>query len=103
MAFRCSHSWPRRITYAFLVVVLVSGLSAQVSDLRPAVGVPEDWSHHRMKFNSALLRQHPELAARDPRAAAQLYREAFAQARAQMGTASPAPAPFTSVTDPHRD
>ncbi len=89
--------------HTFLVAILVSGLSAQVTDLRPQVGVPEDWSHHRIKFNTALLRQHPELAARDPRAAAQLYREAFAQARAQMGTPFAAAAPAASVTAPHRD
>jgi len=89
--------------HTFLVAILVSGLSAQVTDLRPHVGVPEDWSHHRVKFNTAVLRQHPELASGDPRAAAQLYREAFAQARAQMGTPFAAPAPASSVTAPHRD
>jgi hypothetical protein len=100
----CCPSWlTRRSSHAFLVAILVSGLSAQVSDLRPQVGVPEDWSHHRIKLNPALLRQHPELAAREPRAAAQLYREAFARARAQMGTPFAAPSPATSVTAPHRD
>ena len=48
---------------AVLLAVLVSGLSAEISETRPRVGVPEDWTHHRIKFSTAKLRQHPELAA----------------------------------------
>jgi hypothetical protein len=93
-----------RSAQAFLVAVLVSGLSAQVSELRPQVGVPEDWTHHRIKFSTAALHQHPELAAAEPRAAAQLYREAFAQARALLGSASPASqTASTGATGSHRD
>jgi len=83
-------SLQRKSVQIGFVAILVSGLSAQVSDLRPRVGVPEDWTHHRMKFSSTFLRQHPEIAAREPRAAAQLYREAFLQAQAQMGRVLPA-------------
>lgn len=57
-----------RNAQAFLLAVLVTGLSAQVSESRPQVGVPEDWTHHRIKFNSTILREHPELASREPRA-----------------------------------
>jgi len=103
MNFSCPAWFAGRSAHAFFVAILVSGLSAQVTDRRPQVGVPEDWSHHRIRFNTAALHQHPELAARDPRAAAQLYREAFAQARAQMGTPFAAPAAATSVSAPHRD
>jgi hypothetical protein len=60
------------------VAVLVSGLSAQVGEHRRRAGLPEDWSHHHVKFNTAKLRQHPEIASREPRAAFQLYREAQA-------------------------
>jgi hypothetical protein len=70
---------------AILLALLVSGLSAQISEMRPQVGVPEDWTHHRIRFSSAKLRQHPELAAQEPRAAMQLYREAFRDAMAAMG------------------
>src|SRR5579864_2868282 len=97
-------SLQRKSVQIGFVAILVSGLSAQVSDLRPRVGVPEDWTHHRMKFSSAFLRQHPEIAAREPRAAAQLYREAFLQAQAQMGRVLPAAQTASSDTlSPHRD
>lgn len=65
-----------RSAQAILLALLVSGLSAQISETRPKVGVPEDWTHHGIRFRTAKLRQHPELAAREPRAAMQLYREA---------------------------
>jgi hypothetical protein len=104
MSFRLPTWFASRSAQAFLVAVLVSGLSAQVSDFRPQVGVPEDWTHHRIKFSTAVLRQHPEIAAREPRAVAQLYREAFAQARALMSSAQPAShAASTGVTDPQSD
>jgi hypothetical protein len=86
----CRQPWlASKSAQAFLLAVLVTGLSAQVSESRPQVGVPEDWTHHRIKFNSAILRQHPELAMREPRAAIQLYREAFKEARAAMDQSLP--------------
>ncbi|MGC2194523.1 MAG: hypothetical protein WA628_07600 [Terriglobales bacterium] len=104
MGFRRPTWVAGRSAQAFLVAVLVSGLTAQVSELRPQVGVPEDWTHHRIKFNTATLHQHPELAVREPRAATQLYREAFAQARAMLNSASPVSQfASTSSTAPHRD
>jgi hypothetical protein len=101
----CFATWFQRKSMQIgFVAILVSGLSAQVSDLRPRVGVPEDWTHHRIKFSSAFLRQHPEIAAREPRAAAQLYREAFAQAQAQMGSVLPTAQTASSDSlTPHRD
>jgi hypothetical protein len=95
-----------RSTQAFLLAVLISGLSAQVSESRPYVGVPEDWSHHRIKFSAAILRQHPELASREPRAAMQLYREAFKEARAALDRkllASETPTASAGTAAPHRD
>ena len=104
MSFRFASWFQRRSVQIGFVAILVSGLSAQVSDLRPRVGVPEDWSHHRIKFNSAYLRQHPEIAAREPRAATQLYREAFLNAQAQMGSVLPAAQTASADTlAPHRD
>jgi len=104
MNFCFATSLQRKSVQIAFVAILVSGLSAQVSDLRLRVGVPEDWTHHRMKFSSAFLRQHPEIAAREPRAAAQLYREAFLQAQAQMGRVLPAAQTASSDTlSPHRD
>lgn len=90
---------------ALLVVALVSGLSAQISETRPSIGVPEDWTHHRIKFNRAALRQHPELAANEPRAAMQLYREAFAAARAAMNpfAASATSSASNGAPASHRD
>ena len=104
MSFRLVSWFQCRSVQIGFVAILVSGLSAQVSDLRPSAGVPEDWSHHRIKFSSAYLRQHPEIAAREPRAAAQLYREAFRQFRAQMGSALPAAQTASADTlAPHPD
>ena len=104
MSFRFASWFQCRSVQIGFVAILVSGLSAQVSDSRPKVGVPEDWSHHRIKFSSAYLRQHPEIVAREPRAAAQLYREAFMRAQAQMGSVLPAAqtAPANTLA-PHRD
>ncbi len=103
MSFRFASWFQLRSVQIGFVAILVSGLSAQVTDLHPRVGVPEDWSHHRIKFNSAYLRQHPEIAAREPRAAAQLYREAFLQAQAQMGRVLPAQTASADTFTPHRD
>jgi len=92
-----------RTAQGFLLAILVSGLSAQISETRAQIGVPEDWTHHRIRFSSAKLRQHPEIAAGEPRAATQLYREAFMQARAAMGLAPAAQSFAATAPGPHRD
>jgi hypothetical protein len=84
-----------RSAQAILLAFLVSGLSAQISETRPHIGVPEDWTHHRIRFSTAKLRQHPELAAQEPRAAMQLYREAFRDAQIAMGRFLQAAPPTT--------
>jgi hypothetical protein len=83
MGFRTRFT--ERTAQGFLLAILVSGLSAQIGERRPQIGVPEDWTHHRIRFSNAKLREHPEIAAAEPRAAMQLYRQAFMQARAAMG------------------
>jgi hypothetical protein len=92
-----------RTAQGFLLAVLVSGLSAQIGEKHPLVGVPEDWTHHRIRFSSAKLREHPQLAAAEPRAAMQLYREAFLQARAAMSPSPSAQVSSASSLSPHRD
>ncbi len=92
-----------RSVQAILLAFLVSGLSAQISETRPRVGVPEDWTHHRIRFSTAKLRQHPELAAQEPRAAMQLYRQAFKDAQAAMVRSSAAQSPFADASAAHRD
>jgi len=92
-----------RTAQGFLLAILVSGLSAQISETRPQVGVPEDWTHHRIRFSNAKLREHPELAAAEPRAAMQLYRQAFMQARAAMGMVPAAQTDAAATSAPHRD
>ena len=67
-----------KIAQVLFLGFLVSALSAQLGQSQRKIGFPEDWTHHRMKFNTAALRQHLEVAAREPRAAIQLYREAAA-------------------------
>lgn len=105
MVSRCCLWLTGKKAQAFLLVALVSGLSAQISEIRPRIGVAEDWTHHRIKFNRAALRQHPELAANEPRAAMQLYREAFASARAAMNPLTMAASASALSNDPasHRD
>jgi hypothetical protein len=92
-----------RSAQAILLAILVSGLSAQISETRPQIGVPEDWTHHRIRFSTAKLHQNPELAAQEPRAAMQLYREAFKNAQAVMGRLSAAQSTTTSSSAAHRD
>jgi hypothetical protein len=82
------------------VGLLVTGLSAQMSETRRGMGFPEDWTHHRIKFSTAALRQHFELASREPRAAMQLYRES--RAALVPATASSGFRPDGS-TPPHPD
>src|ERR1700740_1310845 len=68
-----------KVLFVTLLGMLPSGLSAQLTSVRFRPGVPEDWTHHHLKFSTAMLRQHPEIASREPRAAMQLYRQAWRQ------------------------
>src|SRR5438477_12490892 len=92
-----------RTAKGILLAFLVTGLSAQIRETRPRIGVPDDWTHHRIRFSSAKLREHPEIAAGEPRAATQLYREAFMQVRAALGIAPSGSTSTGSSTSPHRD
>ena len=56
--------------------ILISGLSAKEGGNRRRVGLPQDWTHHHIKFHTGELRQHPEIASHEARAAFELYREA---------------------------
>jgi len=87
-----------RIAQIVFVGAMVSGLSAQISDFRPQIGIPEDWTHHHIKFSSAAIRQHPEIASREPRAALHLYREAFMAALKSSQDAS-----TSAAVSQHRD
>jgi hypothetical protein len=57
-----------------LVAVVVSAVDAQVGESRPHMGVPDDWTHHHVLFSLEQLRNHPEIAAREPRALHEMYR-----------------------------
>ncbi len=95
-------SYLRIAGQGLLTLMLVAGLTAQIPETRPRIGVPDDWSHHRVRFSSVVLRQHPELM-REPRAAMQLYRESIQQARALLQRSlGPSPA-LTAVSAQHRD
>jgi hypothetical protein len=92
----------RKIAQISFLGLLVSALSAQVGvDRGRGFGFPEDWTHHRIKFNSAMLHQHPEIAVREPRAAIQLYKEAVALSKPRP--LNPPPAPDFSSPAPHPD
>lgn len=93
-------SFAGKVTRTVFVAILVSGLSAQVSEIKRRAGLPEDWTRHHLKFNSAALRRHPEVASHEPRAAFQLYREARAAFEHEhFWRRHGAPA----VSAPHRD
>jgi hypothetical protein len=90
----------RKTAKILFIGCLVSALGAQVSQKQIRYGFPDDWTHHRAKFNTAALRQHPEIAAREPRAALQLYRDAMNSFRRNLAPVQTADfAPST----PHPD
>src|ERR1700756_2474874 len=89
-----------RVARLLLLGFLVSGLGAQVTDMTPLVGYPEDWTHHRIKFSMSQLQQHPEVLSREPRAMHALYRrwqayQAPATATSLSADAQTAAAPAT--------
>jgi len=90
----------RKIAQVLFIGCLVSGLGAQVSQKQIRYGFPDDWTHHRIRFNTAALRQHPEIAAREPRAALQLYRETM---NAFRGNLAPLASTNLSPSTPHPD
>jgi hypothetical protein len=67
-------SWLGRGLWLATVLAVISGVQARVGESRPRTGYPEDWTHHHVMFPDQLLREHPEIAARDPRALHQIYR-----------------------------
>ena len=89
-----------KIGQVLFLGVLVSALSAQVSERPMRIGFPDDWTYHRLKFTTAGLHQHPEIAAHEPRAALQLYREAMASLRPKLRSGA---APSFSPSAPHAD
>jgi hypothetical protein len=92
----------RKIAQITFLGFLVSALSAQVAEDRGrGIGFPEDWTHHRLKFSSAMLHQHPEIAVREPRAAIQLFKEALAQSRPRP--LNPVSAPDFTAPASHPD
>jgi hypothetical protein len=93
-------SFTGKIAQISFLGLLVSALSAQVGEVRFHGGFPEDWTHHRIKFNTATLHQHPEIAAHEPRAAIQLYREAAAMLKPNLTTFAK---PEFVPTRPHPD
>jgi hypothetical protein len=56
------------------LLVLVSGLSAQVADHQTHIGLPQDWTHQHVVFHRQMLSQHPKLAATEPRVLHQFVR-----------------------------
>ena len=89
-----------KVAQIVLVGLVVTGLSAQVSEIQRGIGIPEDWTHHHIRFSVAALRKNPQLASREPRAAMQLYR----QLRTSLAPSTASPefvaSPFGT---PHRD
>ena len=57
------------------LLVLVSGLTAQVGEHQPRLGFPQDWSHRHIVFNRQVMSEHPELANAEPRMLHQFMRE----------------------------
>jgi len=57
------------------VLILVSGMSAQVGEHQPRFGLPQDWTHRHIVFSRRVMSEHPELANREPRMLHQFLRE----------------------------
>lgn len=99
---RCWALRTRKLAQISFLGLLVSTLSAQVGESRGrGFGFPEDWTHHRIKFSSAMLHQHPEIAVREPRAAIQLYKEALALSKPRL--LNPPSAPDFNAPASHPD
>src|SRR5579862_9531801 len=99
---RCWALRTRKLAQISFLGLLVSTLSAKVGESRGrGFGFPEDWTHHRIKFSSAMLHQHPEIAVREPRAAIQLYKEALALSKPRL--LSPPSAPDFTAPASHPD
>jgi hypothetical protein len=58
----------------FSLLVLVSALTAQVTDHQTRIGIPQDWTQRHVVFHRQMLWQHPQLAA-EPRVLHQLIRK----------------------------
>jgi hypothetical protein len=58
------------------LLIFVSGLSAQVSEHRSRLGVPQDWTHRHVVFGHKLMAEHPLLTAVEPRLLHEFYRRA---------------------------
>jgi hypothetical protein len=59
----------------FSLLILVSGLTAQVPDYSTRIGNPQDWTHRHVVFQRRAVRQHRKLAATEPRVLHQLLRQ----------------------------
>ena len=57
----------RGIRYLVTLGIVLTAVNAEVPRTRERVGVPEDWSHHRLIIGGQAALQHPELATREPR------------------------------------
>jgi len=57
----------RGIRYLVTLGIVLTAVNAEVPRTRERVGVPEDWSHHRLVISGQAALQHPELAAQEPR------------------------------------
>jgi len=75
---------PRALT----LLVLVSGLSAQVGEHQPRFGFPQDWSHRHIVFNRQVMSEHPELANAEPRMLHQFMREMRRYSRSNTAAAA---------------
>jgi len=57
----------RRVCSVVICGAVLSGVNAQVPRVRERIGVPQDWSHYRLVVHGDVAKQHPELAAKEPR------------------------------------
>lgn len=85
----------RKMGPVLAVGIVLTALSARVSQGHARLGVPEDWSHHRLVFGGNLAVEHPEMISKDVRVV-----HAFLQrARAQRASKFVADGVRASLTD----
>jgi hypothetical protein len=79
----------KSLPWALSLLVLVSGLSAQIGEQHQRFGLPQDWTHRHIVFNRRAVFEHPELANAEPRMLHQILRE-MRRSSLSSTTASPA-------------
>ena len=78
----------RKVVPLLAVVFVLTALSARVSEKHVRLGVPEDWSHHRLVFGGNLAVERPDLIGKDERVVHAFLQRVRAQRAARFENSS---------------